>query len=408
MTTSNKYKGYFSPSAAGRWLTCTASAELNAKAPRTDTVYSLEGTMAHELATLVLDSTFAEAPLSIDKEIAYGWSKEHRGIVTPEMADYVQDYVDYCNEIGESCDETAFEQRLNMSFTAQGQTGLVDWIGAGDDALHVIDFKYGQGVKVYAKDNEQGLMYAAAALEQYGTLYDFDKVVIHIHQPRIEHIDTWETTRAEVEQFIKRVKSTVLDIATGDVKFEPSEKACQFCAVKGTCVAYADKATLAARDVFRDVEKHSDWPPEGTDESEGKTMTPEERATALNSIALLKKWISAVEEAAMSDIEQGIDIPGWKIVEGRAQRKWLDEDAVLDLLKKKRSVKRDIYIKETLLSIAQLEKALKTKPKVLQEVQEYVTKGEGKHTLAPESDKRPSIGRPQDAFNEVADDPLES
>lgn len=407
--TDSKYKGYFTPSAAGRWLTCTASAEPNAKAKRSDTVYSLEGTMAHDLASLVFDGTFKEAPLAIDKVIQYGWDKEHSGKVSIEMADYVQDYVDYCREVAAECDEWRHEQRLSMSFAVEGQTGLVDFIAVNEETLHVIDFKYGMGVKVYAKENEQGLMYAAAALEEYSTLYNFDKVVIHIHQPRIEHLDTWETTREEVEQFIARVKRTVLDIACGDVEYVASEKACQFCAIKGTCTAYADKATLAARDAFAEVEKRSEWPPEGTKESDGSLMTPEERATALNSIPLLKNWIKAVEEAAMSDIEQGINIPGWKIVAGRAQRKWSDENAVLELLKKKRSVKQADYIKETLLSVAQLEKVLKSKPKVLSEVTEYITKGEGKHTLAPESDKRPSIGRPEDAFKDVDvddDDPL--
>ena len=72
-------------------------------------------------------------------------------------------------------------------------TGRIwDWrcVIIGDDTLHVIDLKYGKGVKVDAVGNTQARLYAAGALDTFGLLYGFDKIRVHIYQPRIDNIST--------------------------------------------------------------------------------------------------------------------------------------------------------------------------------------------------------------------------
>jgi hypothetical protein len=45
-----------------------------------------------------------------------------------------------------------------------------------DHLLHIIDFKYGKGVRVEAQNNPQMKLYAVGALEMFGSLYNVDEV----------------------------------------------------------------------------------------------------------------------------------------------------------------------------------------------------------------------------------------
>ncbi len=40
---------------------------------------------------------------------------------------------------------------------------------------------------------------------------------------------------------------------------------------------------------------------------------------------MMADWIKSVEATALQELEQGRDIPGYKLVTGRSIRKWRDE-----------------------------------------------------------------------------------
>lgn len=377
----------FSPSSAERWMNCTASAELNAKVEDKGSKYAQEGSVAHHLAELSLKGKHRarwtagmriETPEGIEWEIDW------------EMCNAVGDYVDYCHDL--ECDESWVEARYDLSHIADGMFGTSDFTGIAGKRLHVVDLKYGKGIAVYAENNPQAMLYALGALEELDLMYDIEDVQIHIHQPRLEHVDSWVVSIEELREFESKARAAAINIQTKNVAFKATEKGCQWCKVKATCAEFAKMATREAQDVFADV---------GGFEPEEPQMSPEDRAKALESIPLLKQWIKAMEEGALSDIEHGVEIPGWKVVEGRSFRKWGDEDQVMDILKRSRGAKEDDYVKKSLLSVAQLEKVFKPKKTVWGKLEPLITKGEGKHTLVPESDKRPSIGRPEDAFSDI-------
>ena len=56
--------------------------------------------------------------------------------------------------------------------------------------LHIIDFKYGQGVLVEAEENPQMMLYALGALRLFDSLYDITEVSMSIYQPRRENVST--------------------------------------------------------------------------------------------------------------------------------------------------------------------------------------------------------------------------
>ena len=121
--------------------------------------------------------------------------------------------------------------------------------------LICMDLKYGRGVQVYAEQNEQLMLYALGALDEFGLLYEFDTVLLVIHQPRLNHLDEWRVSVAELRAFEKRALNAAnlaLDLAEGVAPTEvqhltPGDDQCRFCKAKGTCPALRDQvlATVA-------------------------------------------------------------------------------------------------------------------------------------------------------------------
>ena len=63
-----------------------------------------------------------------------------------------------------------------------------------DRTLHIIDFKYGQGVLMEAENNPQMMFYALGTLAVYECLNDIDEASMTIYQPRRENISTWTSS----------------------------------------------------------------------------------------------------------------------------------------------------------------------------------------------------------------------
>lgn len=387
----------FSPSASERWLTCTESPYLNLE-DRPAGSHAHEGSAAHKLGELVL-AEGGSCESWIGKEIDVYEDGSLIWTVDNEMAYFVQDYVDYCTDQIDPLGTSEVETRFDLTHLGPGMFGTGDFCAISDEELVIVDLKYGKGVKVYGIENTQLKLYALGAIEQFGMLYDFEKVRTVVFQPRLEWISECEYDLTDLELWGESVKAVTDQIANKrNLTRVASEKGCKWCAAKGSCGVFAELATSQARDAFTDVGFEPTKP----------TMTDEDKAKALESIPLLKTWIKAMEEESLTFIEQGGTIPGWKVVEGRSQRKYSDELAVLEICKKAKGIREDAYTNKSLLSVAQLEKSIKkANPTAWARVEKHITKPPGKHTLVPESDKRESIGTPADQFKDIeTEDPL--
>ena len=380
----------FSPSSAERWMHCTESPYLNLDRGGSSAAAN-EGSAAHKLGELVLSRGGAASDW-VGQEIDVYDDGSLLWTVGKDMAYFVQDYVDYCVDQIDPMGTSEVEQKFDLTHIAEGMFGTGDFCAVSDEELVIVDLKYGRGIKVDGKDNPQLKIYALGAIEKFSMLYDFDTVRTVVFQPRLEHISEDTFDLSELEMFGTEVKAAATAIlAKENLVRKPSKKGCKWCNAKGTCGEYADLATHEAREVFAGIGFQPTKP----------TLTNEDRGKALSSIPLLRQWMSDLESAALDDIEKGIEIPGWKVVLGRSNRAWGDADAVLDMMKKSRSVKEDDYVTKKLLTVAALEKVLKKAPTVWKRVVAHVVKPEGKHTLVPEGDKRESIGSPADQFKDI-------
>lgn len=356
-----------SPSAAHRWLHCPGSVNAEAGLPDTSSSAAREGSAAHELAELALNSNgscfgFIGKPLIEWNEFT----------VDEEMASYVQEYVDYVIALG---GEQAYEVGVSYDKWVDGGQGTSDAIVLVGDTLYVVDLKYGKGVQVFAENNEQAQLYALGALDEY-SFADIKKVVIVIVQPRLDHIDEWETTPDQLYKFGEFASQQAELCNDPDAPLVPGEKQCHWCKARATCPAqkrYTEEVMLAHFDNLDDAPSPN-------------KLTDADLRKALEAKKIITGWLDAVENLIVERLNAGEDFEGFKLVAGRSLRQWGDENEAAKLLE---SEVGDKAYSKKLLSPAQAEKLLgKKKQNVLEPL---IVKPEGKPTLAPASDKRPAV-----------------
>ena len=351
-----------SASSAHRWLNCTPSARLTEAIEDITSEFAQEGTDAHALCEYKLNNF-----------IGVKDSYPEMQYYSQEMEDCANGYVAYISEIYEElkndhADPVIFvETRLDFSRYVPDGFGTGDALIASNKVLHIIDYKHGKGVEVSAIDNPQMKLYALGALELFDFLYDIEKVVMTIYQPRLSNISTYEIT---IEDLLKWANDELIPKAQMAFKGEGKLSCgawCKFCKLKATCQERAR--------VNMELAKY--------DFLEASLLSNEEIAEILKKSDDFVSWISDVKEYALSEALKGSKFNGFKVVEGKSNRKFTDEEAVAKEVQKLGVDPYDHKLK----SITEMTKLLgKEKFKVLDG---YITKPHGKPTLVPDTDKRP-------------------
>jgi len=367
-----------SASGSSRWLNCTGSVKAEANIKDKGSVFAAEGTAAHELADRCLTEE-CSADTKIGETIE-GF------LVDQSMADYVQVYIDYVNNLG---GYGLYEVRVDFSPWVPEGFGTCDAMIFQDDGiLNIVDLKYGQGVRVDADENTQGMLYALGAYEDFSHIYDFEEIRITIVQPRLDHISEWVISVSDLLYWADNVVAPQAKLClTDDAPRSPSEKACQWCKAKPTCASLKRMTEDTIIAMFDDLDPSSMTPSD--------MLTDDQLALALSHKKLITGWLDSVEKLVTERLSSGDDFKGYKIVEGRSLRKWINEGDVSRWLSEKYS--DDELYKKSFLSVTQAEKLMgKAESKSLTN---FITKAAGKPTLAIESDKRPAINLQKSDFN---------
>jgi hypothetical protein len=356
-----------SASGAHRWLNCTPSARLELEFDDNSGEAAAEGTAAHALSEHKLR-----------KALKMRSKKPVSPYDSDEMDNYTDGYVEYVLEVIEQAKQTCsdplilIEQRLDFSKYVPDGFGTGDCVIIADGTLHIIDFKYGQGVLVSAEDNPQMKLYALGALDLFDGIYDIEMVSMTIYQPRRENVSTSTVSKEILYQWAEEVLKPKAELAfAGDGNYCPGEW-CQFCRAAVKCRARAEAKMKLATFEFA-------LPP---------LLSDEEIADILSSIGDLTSWANEIiAYATDAAVNHGKKWPGFKVVEGRSNRKYKDEEAVAEAAKN--AGYRDIY-KQSLITITEMEK-LMGKTKFNEVLGGLIMKPPGKPTLVPVSDKRPEM-----------------
>lgn len=377
---STRAHAILSASGASRWMNCTPSARLEAEyGVKKSSEYAEEGTLAHELAELLLTSFMHNQEPSA-KQIAL---IENNPLYTPDMPDYVARYVEYCQgSYNESRTqfpndtEMRIEAKLDLSRYVPESFGTADCIVIGGDAMEVIDLKYGKGVTVYADDNPQLKLYALGAYELLGMVYNIKTVRLTIVQPRLDSISSWEITLDDLLDWADgelREKAYMAHMGQG----EPTIGAwCKFCSVKSRCTALYKEALEMADNDFDDP----------------RIMTDEQVSDILSRSDLVTDFLDAVKAYALEQALTGKSWPNFKLVEGRSVRKFNADEATIAAALEKNfpDVPREEFFTSKIKGVTDLEKLL-GKSKFAELLGCYIVKPAGKPTLVSASDKRPAI-----------------
>ncbi len=383
-----------SASGAKRWMACPPSADLEMQFEDEGSGYAAEGTLAHELAEQILRYNNGEIS---KKAFSTRLNKlKQDPLYNQEMQDYIESYA---NQVWEVVNETRavcpdalilFEQRLDFSEYVPEGFGTGDVVIVADDMVNIIDLKYGKGVGVSAKDNPQLRLYGIGAYLEHSMLYDIQRVRMTIIQPRLDNLSTEELAVEELLDWADdEVRPKAALAMAGEGEFQSGEH-CRFCKARKTCRARAEYNLELAKYEFE----------------EPALLTKEEIGEVLWRAEQLAAWAKDITEYAFEEAMKGEKFDGWKLVEGRSNRKYADETAVRECLEKAGYPEKAILKPQELQGITVIERML-GKKQFSELLGSLVIKPEGKPVLVPESDKRPELSAADSAvddFSEESDD----
>lgn len=369
-----------SPSGAVKWLACPASAAMEFGVADPGSSYAREGTAAHELAERCLTNNRRAADY-----LGALWMVEGQTFpVDEDMARHVQTYLDHVREFAFG-GVLLVEQKLSITFLTgePDAKGTADAVIVQDNELQVHDLKYGMGNQVDADNNSQLMIYALAALEELGWLYDFRSIRLVIHQPRLGHLSEWSCSVEELLAFGKTVSDGAAlsrRLLSGEGEpglFTVPGDHCR----KGYCRARATCPALAAR-VVEEVSK------------DFNTVDNTALGSSLAAVPLIEDWCKAVRAKVEGELFSGREVPGYKLVQGKkGNRKW-DDPAEAEAEMKRMGLLHAVIYEYKLASPTSLEKAAKAGhvgPRQWPKLQGLIAQAEGSPSVAPSSDKRPAL-----------------
>ena len=357
-----------SPSKGKQILNCTASLALEEQFEDEVSPYAAEGSAGHEMAEYL-----------IKKYLKIRKRRPTSDYYSDDLLEAVDEYVAYVTEQIEEarriCKDPVFavEQRVDLTWFVKDCFGTADMVVITDKKVHVIDLKLGQGVPVSAENNYQLMIYGLGLLSIADMLFPIEVVELTIVQPRLNSLSTWEISATELikwgeEVFVPKANEAL----SGEGHFHPGTDICRFCKARFQCKARAE--------FFLEVAKHEFCNPD--------LLSDEEMADILQKADALKKWVEEVYAFAQKEaIDNHKEWPGYKLVRGKANRKYTSENEVISAAKA--AGFEDIF-KTTLIGITDMER-LMGKKQFQDVLGSLVYKPEGKITLVADSDKRETV-----------------
>jgi hypothetical protein len=350
-------------STAKRVIACPGSVALvDTVPPKPSSSYADEGTLLHDTIASVLESDLD--PYST-VGTTYADSVLTEALVDDKLIPALR-ALDEIDPKGEM--EYAVESRVGFGDFLPDVFGSTDLLGRIGDRAIVLDWKFGDGVAVEATENAQLLFYAAAAKRTAETAWAFDgakEVELIIVQPPFV-IKRWVTTLDRVDAFEKELAAAVKIAMRPDAPLASGDH-CKWCAAKPVCPVMTGAVDRALK-VKVDA------------------LPMDQIAYYLEQAPLVESFIKDLQQLAHGLLEDGHKVPGWKLVNKRAMRQWINEDKAVAFLS---SAGVDAWAEPKPLSPAQAEKALK-KANIELPADLIVAVSSGS-TLAPESDSRPEV-----------------
>lgn len=365
-----------SASSASRWIACPPSARLNAVKVDASSEYAAQGTDAHTLCEYKLRKALGERVRDPSKKLSF--LDNEMGECAEAYSEFVMGLV--CQFREESEDTlVSVEQRVDFSDYVPEGFGTADALIISGKTVCIVDFKYGKGIEVSADYNPQMMCYALGCIQMFDHLYDIDKVLMVIIQPRLSNLSEFTISKANLLDWAKTTLMPAAKLAyAGEGEYCAGDH-CQFCCAKATCRKRAEYNLELARYDF-------EMPP---------ILEDAEVEVILTRVDEITRWANDLKEYALQQAIQGKQWTGWKLVEGRSNRKYTDEAKVAKTVME---AGFEPY-EQKLLGITAMTTLL-GKNKFEELLGSLIMKPPGKPTLVPMSDKRPVMNTAAEDFKD--------
>lgn len=381
-------------SSAARWMQCPGSINLARQAPPSkSSIFAAMGTAAHE----VVEKCFPNG----DPFEFVGEKMSNHITICQMDAEAVHQAIEAIKEDIPDLEENwniRLEQRVHLNEIHEDLFGTADIVLESKDGkkLKVIDYKHGQGVKVEVENNTQLKYYALGVILEYcrekmgvfkleQALDEFEEVEVAVAQPRCDHEDgpyrTWIFDREEMENFTLELGMAVIATEQKDA-FLCSGDHCRWCPALALCPQISNDAAEIAKTDFMAV---SD--PVNLNLPTAGALVPAEVSKILRFKPILLSWFQAIEDYASHLLHEGEEVPDYKLVKRKANRKWMDEEEALSALSM--LFDADELFTKKIKSPAQVEKLLGSKNK--KAIADYVFTPDSGLTVAHESDRRKAV-----------------
>jgi hypothetical protein len=413
----------FAPSGSYGWLHCAGYILANLGKPDDAGYDAAYGTVGHAVAERWLKTGERPDDLIGQVEIiANEIGDEFWVQIDEEMLRHVWEYVRRCQD---EPGEHYIEQKVYFSQLTPipKQGGTADFFAILGHRLKIRDLKLGQGVKVFAEKNPQEMLYALGVVYAWDWLYGFDdEIVIEVDQPRLDHFDSWTTTKAELFEFAEFVRERAAAAWTLNAPRRPSEAACRFCKAKKGCAAHiawlGNLRNAIADDTFEDLDREYTQT-EMVSATESFVSNPNWKFPPANELSIEAKrklllWREMVEDFFRSvhkDLERQVigrelTIEGFELYESVTRRVFKNVKAARVALIQPDRLTEDEFFKKNPITPRQAETKLRAKgfkPKEIAEIiSPVVYKPPGKLTLAPVSKGRePASDIVDDTFTDL-------
>jgi len=323
----DKKHAKLSASGSSKWLNCAGSVEAESKIPNKQSVYAEEGTLAHELADICLKNYINSCALNNDYKSPLDRigetikcesdKKVISTVVTEEMAKFVQEYIDYVLAHETKNSQLYTEDRVDFSNIVPDGFGTMDAAILDYDTgiCHIFDLKYGQGVPVDAVENTQAQLYALGFYNELKCLDVIKSFKIHIVQPRIFNYSSWEITLDDLFKFGEYASKKANEALSPNAPRIPGEKQCKWCNAKATCPALKKHTEDTILSSFEDLNKDIMF----------NELNDEQLKLILDNKKLIEDFLKSVEQHIYDRVLNGEKFEGYKLVEGRSNRKWIDD-----------------------------------------------------------------------------------
>lgn len=395
-----------SPSGSHRWMKCPGSVREEAKyPPEPSGKCAVDGTHSHTLLEYCINQKMVHADSTIgmtlkDKEGEFVVDSERIGRVNIALS-YVdtirQQYPDLVVIPEEKLDPAHLLGRSDMKGTADIQLVY-------NRVLEVIDYK--DGMKpVDIQNNSQLEIYGIAALSKYklplNGVYPIDIVKLTVVQPKMllkggEPITSVEYSVSSLMNRIGTYAAAAVATDDPDAPLKAGDH-CSWCRHKGACTEVG-KTIYTVLDL-KGVDVAGILANRDTESLDNAQIV-----RVLEAESLITGYLEAVRKEAFRRLNNGIPVPGLKLVNGRMSQEWnLKDEEIADRLQRMGVPKDDCYVTKV-VSPAQAKKLKWTrKRKGEEEVvtlsdrqiktleTEYINKKSGNLIVTLDADSRPAV-----------------